>query len=158
LRYLSGKFGEVSAERACSGMSIGDLYDFLRESDAYPEAPALAAKLHGVADRTPLIAEAGVNERSGNPLAAAAIDLFIENLASEAGNLALKTFSTGGVYFAGGMPIHVLPLLKNGTFIETFAAKGRLSSVLKQMPVHVVMINAAILGAAVHGMAALASR
>jgi glucokinase len=155
LHYLRGKFGEVSAERACSGMSVGDLYDFLREAGPHKEVSAFAAKLTEAADRTPLISEAGVKDREANPLAAAAIDLFVENLASETGNLALKVLSTGGVYLAGGMPLHVLPLLKTGSFVETFAAKGRMSAVLKRMPVHVVTVQAPLLGATLRGMATL---
>jgi glucokinase len=155
LGYLRRKFGEVSAERACSGMSVGDLYDFLRESGPDKEVPAFAEALARVSDRTPLIAEAGVNDRTGNPLAAATMDLFLDNLAGEAGNLALKVMSTGGVYLAGGMPIHVLPLLKRGSFVERFAAKGRLSAVVKRMPVHVVTAQAPLLGATLRGMASL---
>jgi len=153
LAYLRGKFGEVSAERACSGMAVGDLYDFLKVSGRRTEIAAFAAELEKVKDRTPLIAQAGVNERAANPLAAATIDLFVDNLASEAGNLALKALSTGGVYLAGGMPVHVLPLLKTGSFVQTFAAKGRLSPVLKRMPVHVVTAQAPLLGATLRGLA-----
>jgi len=155
LAYLRGKFGEVSAERACSGMAVGDLYDFLKASGPHREIPAFAAALAKVTDRTPLIAEAGVNERAANPLAAATMDLFVDNLAAEAGNLALKALSTGGVFLAGGMPLHVLPLLRTGAFMETFAAKGRLSAVLKRMPVHVVTAQAPLLGATLRGMAML---
>ena len=155
LRYLRRKFGEVSAERACSGMSVGDLYDFLRGATPDREVPAFAEALAKVSDRTPLIAAAGVDDRTGNPLAAATMDLFLDNLAGEAGNLALKIMSTAGVYLAGGMPIHLLPLLRRGGFVERFAAKGRLSAVVKRMPVHVVTVQAPLLGATLRGMASL---
>jgi glucokinase len=153
--HLSRKYGHVSAERVCSGMSVGDLYDFLRGTGAYPEPPHFAEQLKEVADRTPPIAEAGVNDRAANPLAAATMDLFTEILAAEAGNLALKVLSTGGVYLAGGMPTHILPLLKGPAFIETFAAKGRLTEVLKRMPVHVATVQSALLGATLYGLDAL---
>ena len=155
LGYLREKFGEVSVERASSGMAVGDLYDFLKASSPHKEIPAFAAALEKAKDRTPLIAEAGVNERADNPLAAATMDLFVDNLAAEAGNLALKALSTGGVFLAGGMPLHVLPLLQTGSFMETFAAKGRLSAVLKRLPVHVVTAQAPLLGATLRGMALL---
>jgi glucokinase len=155
LSYLRAKFGEVSAERACSGMAVGDLYDFFKAASPDKEVRAFATELMKVKDRTPLIAEAGVRERAANPLAAAAIDLFVDNLAVEAGNLALKTLSTGGVYLAGGMPLHVLPLLQTGAFFATFAAKGRLSDVLKRMPVHVVTAQAPLLGATLRGLSLL---
>ena len=91
-------------------------------------------------------------------LAAATMDLFSQILASEAGNLALKVLSTGGVYLAGGMPTHVLPLLKGSAFPATFAAKGRLTDALKRMPMRVVTIRAALLGSTHHGIASLTAK
>ena len=41
---------------------------------------------------------AGLADPVNNQLAAAALDLFVAALADEAGNLALKVLSTGGVY------------------------------------------------------------
>lgn len=90
-------------------------------------------------------------------LAAATMDLFSQILASEAGNLALKVLSTG-VYLAGGMPPHVLPLLKGSAFLATFAAKGRLTDALKRMPMRVVTTRAALLGATHHGIASLTAK
>jgi glucokinase len=148
LRYLSARFGEVSFERVCSGIGIANLYDFLRDTQAYPETPDFAARLAQAGDRTPLISQAGLQDRSGNPLAAAALDLFTEILGSEAGNLALKVLATGGVYLAGGIPPRILPLLGAPGFLAAFADKGRLGADLRRMPVHVVTVQAALFGAA----------
>ena len=73
-------------------------------------------------------------------------------LGDEASNLALKVLATGGVYLAGGIPIHVLPKLTDGRFMQAFVTKGRLSDLLVNMPVHVVMTRAALLGAAQYGL------
>lgn len=153
--YLTRKFGTASAERACSGMAVADIYDFLRETGAYPENADLAQKLALAEDRTPLIVEAGMNAPAPDALAAAALELFVQNLGSEAGNLALKVLSTGGVYLAGGMPLRVGPLLKGRSFLDAFASKGRLSGLLGRMPVRVVTAPAALLGAAAFGMQAV---
>jgi len=155
LDYLSQRFGEVSYERVCSGIGIGNLYDFLLDSEAYLETPGFSAQLAQAGDRTPLISQAGVHDRSGNPLAAAALDLFTEILGSEAGNLALKVLATGGVYLAGGIPPRILPLLGEGGFMAAFTNKGRLAADLKRMPVHVVTVQAALLGAARYGLDAI---
>ena len=155
LRYLSHRFGEVSFERVCSGIGIGNLYDFLRDAGAHPETPAFAAQLAKAADRTPLITLAGLHDPSGNPLAAATLDLFVEIFGGEAGNLALKVLATGGVYLAGGMPARILPLLGDGRFLDAFANKGRLGGDLRRMPVHVVTAQAALLGAARYGLETL---
>ena len=68
---------------------------------------------------------AGLTDPVNNPLAAAALDLFVAALADEAGNLALKVLSTGGVYLAGGIPRRVLPKLTDGRFLLAFVKKGR---------------------------------
>ncbi len=152
--HLTRKYGTASAERACSGMAVADIYDFLRETRAYPENAELAQKLALATDRTPLIVEAGMKASAPDPLAEAALELFVQNLGSEAGNLALKILSTGGVYLAGGMPLRVGPLLKGRSFLDAFSSKGRFSDLLSRMPVRVVKAPAALLGAAAFGMRA----
>jgi glucokinase len=155
-RYLLQRL-DLDVERVCSGSGIPNLYDFLRESGAAAESEAFAAELAKADDRTPLITEAGLHEAAANPLAAATLELFVEILAGEAGNLALKVLATGGVYLAGGMPARVLPLLAGGRFLSAFCDKGRLSGLLRRMPVHVVTAPAALLGAARHGLEQIAA-
>ena len=96
-------------------MGIANIYDFLRDADPASETVAFAAQLARETDRTPLIVRAGLADPVNNPLATAALDLFVAALADEAGNLALKVLSTGGVYLAGGIPRRVLPKLTDGT-------------------------------------------
>jgi glucokinase len=50
-------------------------------------------------------------------LESATVDTFISILASEAGNLALKVLATGGIYLAGGVPLHMVSALKRPRFI-----------------------------------------
>jgi len=151
-RYLAGRFGHVSCERVCSGPGIANIYDYLCE--AQPELPpaAFAAALAQAADRTPLIAQAGLDDPSGNRLAAAALEIFVAVLGDEAANLALKVLATGGVYLAGGIPAHLLAKLTDGRFMQAFLGKGRMSPLLAAMPVHVVTSRAALLGAALYGL------
>lgn len=149
--HLSAKFGHVSVERVCSGIGIANIYDCLRDTDPAAEPAAFAAGLAAANDRTPLIVQAGLSDPIGNPLAAATLNLFVAALANEAGNLALKVWSTGGVYLAGGMPRRVLPMLTDGRFMQQFVNKGRFGATLENLPVHVIMTEAALLGAALYG-------
>jgi glucokinase len=156
--YLSCRFGHVSVERVCSGLGIANIYDFLRDTDPTSETVPFAAQLARETDRTPLIVRAGLTDPVNNPLAAAALDLFVAALADEAGNLALKVLSTGGVYLAGGIPRRVLRKLTDGRFLQAFVKKGRFEEMMSSLPVHVVMTDAALRGAAQYGLDRLAER
>ena len=85
-------------------------------------------------------------------LCAATIDLCISILAAEAGNLAVKVLSTGGVYLAGGVATRVLRVIKEPGFMERFKRKGRFAELMGRIPVHVVITPAALAGAAVSGL------
>ena len=68
---------------------------------------------------------------------------------AEAGNLALKTLATGGVYLGGGIPPKILPKLREGGFLQAFVAKGRSAPLLERMPVRVILNDrTALIGAA----------
>jgi glucokinase len=99
-----------------------------------------------------VIAQAGLDDPSGNPLAATTLDIFASILGDEASNLALKVLATGGVYLAGGIPAHLLPKLTDGRLMQAFLNKGRMSKLLAAMPIHVVTARAALLGAALYGL------
>lgn len=150
-RHVAHRYGHVAYERVCSGMGLPNIYDFLRDTGFSPEAPGFADRLAAEHDRTPLIVQAALEGAAQNALAAKTLETFVAILAAEGGNLALKFLATGGVYLAGGLPPRVLPLLDAATFMQAFASKGRFTDLLHTVPVHVVMCNAALLGAAAYG-------
>src|SRR5262249_61089399 len=86
---------------------------------------------------------------AGDALCRHALELFCKLYGAEAGNLALKTLSTGGVFVAGGIAPRIVEHLKDGKFREAFFDKGRMRPLLEQMPVQVVTnTEAGLLGAA----------
>ncbi len=152
LRYLQERFGHVSYERICSGLGLPNLYAFLRD-EGYAEEPAwLTEQLATASDPTPLIVGAAL--QAGAPeLCTLTLRTFVSILGAEAGNLALKVLATGGVYLGGGIPPRILPALERGEFVAAFRRKGRLSGVLADVPVKVILNpKAALLGAACHGL------
>ncbi len=66
-----------------------------------------------------------------------------------AGNLALLMMSIGGLYVGGGIVPKICEKLKDGAFMRAFSDKGRPSSLLASVPVHVILDDkTALLGAA----------
>ena len=76
------------------------------------------------ADRTKAIIQSALDPSDPSPRCAATIDTVVSIMGSEAGNLALKVMAVGGVYLAGGIPIHILPALKSPRFLQSFRRKG----------------------------------
>ena len=152
LRWMQGHFDHVSYEMVCSGIGLPHLYAFLRERGETPEAPDLAQRLAAAPDPTRLIVAAGLDPTGADPLSATTLALFVEILAAEAGNLALKVLATGGVYLAGGLALRTLPLLERASFAAPFRRKGRFADLLSRVPVRVILAPAALIGAASHGL------
>jgi len=75
-----------------------------------------------------------------DPLCLKVVDKFIEGLARETGNTALKVMPNGGVYLIGGVTSGMREyLLANPEkFLEPFKRKGRLSCIMDRFRVMVV--------------------
>lgn len=151
LGYMRERIGHVSVEHVCSGLGIPNIYEFLRESGSTPESPEIARQLKNADDQTPIIMNSGLHSPN-DPLCRATVDMFIAILGAEAGNLALKVLSIGGVYLAGGIPPRIFDEHTGAQFLSAFRAKGRMSSLIEAMPVHVVLEQTALFGCASLGM------
>jgi len=155
LQYLLPRFGHVGVERVCSGIGLPNIYEFLRDEENIPERPEIAQLIASAKDHTKAIVESAFNSQRPSELCLATVDLLASILASEAGNLALKVLATRGVYLAGGIALHVLPLLQTRRFVETFTRKGRFKDLMERMPIHIITTRAALLGAATFGLQSL---
>src|SRR5207248_5036712 len=79
-----------------------------------------------------------------------ALDLFVEAYAAEAGNLALRSVSTGGLFIGGGIAPKILPAMTTGAFMRALLAKPPLDAMLAKVPVKIILNpEAGLLGSAV---------
>jgi len=134
--HLHRRFGHVAWERVLSGPGLVNLYEFLRDSGRGTESSQLAAALRA-GDAAATISAAALSRTC--PLCEAAVDLFVSLYGAEAGNLALKVLATGGVFVGGGIAPHLIERMKAGAFLDAFVAKGRMETLLRSMPVWVLL-------------------
>jgi glucokinase len=153
LRFLKQKYnGRISFERVISGMGLTGIYEFLREVRGVEEPVWLAKKIAAADDPNSVITETGLSAKA--EICEKALDMFVSAYGAEAGNLALKVLSVGGLYIGGGIAPRIIEKLKDGAFLKSFTDKGRLSQLLVNMPVRVILDSrAALLGAAAYGEA-----
>lgn len=147
LQHLFGRYGHVSYERVLSGSGLVNIYEFLRDTRRYGDEPAWLEERMKQEDPAAAIAEAAQLKK--HRLCEEALDLFASIYGAAAGNLALQVMAIAGVYIGGGIAPKIIGKLKDGTFMSAFRNKGRLSEVVKRVPVRVIMNDrAALLGAA----------
>lgn len=133
LAYLRKSYAEhVSYERILSGIGFSHLYDFLCEQGFAPACPAVP-DINSDIDRNAVISRLGASGE--DPLCAEVVRLFVELYGAEAGNLALKSFATGGVFIGGGIAPKILSAMQDGQFIRAFKAKGRFVPLLDKISV-----------------------
>lgn len=149
LKYILTKYDiqRVSVERVVSGLGITSIYQFLRDRKIATESPVIAnavrtweqeaGKSEKTVDPGALIGNAALEK--SDRLSEQTMQLFIEAYGAEAGNLALKLLPYGGLYIAGGIAPKILPLIQDGSFLTNFTQKGRMGSLLKEIPVYIIL-------------------
>jgi glucokinase len=146
VRYLTAQYGRADVEHVVSGRGLMNVH---RATHRQPCAAAI--DLDDV-DAPARISAAGLTGACSE--CADALELFVGAYGAEAGNLALRTVSTGGVFIGGGIAPKILPALTTGVFMHAFLSKPPLEAMLAAMPVNVILnADAGLLGAAVFAAA-----
>ena len=142
LRDLTSWYGRADVEHVVSGRGLVNIHRHL-----HPR-PCAAGITVGDPDAPPLISTAALERRCA--ACVETLDLFVEAYGAEAGNLALRGVTTGGVFVGGGIAPKIRPLMTNGAFMRAFRAKAPLEPMLDAMPVKIILnAEAGLLGAAV---------
>lgn len=164
LSAVSRVYGRCSNEHIISGPGLVNIYQFTHDafgSRTYisPAAFVPERTCAGVgavddpADLPAAISASAMQRRCDKCVET--LDLFLTAYGAEAGNLALRTVATAGVYVGGGIAPKILPLFEKGLFLDAFRAKEPLAAFVSTIPVAVILNSeAGLLGAAVHANSA----
>ena len=133
LLHLQKQHHHVSWERVVSGEGFVNLHEFLQERLGAASVRRDAAE----------ISQAALD--GSDEICVETLDCFVRLLGAEAGNLALKVMSSGGLYIGGGIVPKILPALTGGAFLQAFLDKGRMRHLLEKMPVKVILNDRAAL-------------
>ena len=150
LSFMLKKQSPVSYELLCSGVGIPNIYDFLASTDITIDV-ACSKRIAAAPDKTAAISE-GAFSASPCPLCLRTFAIFMEILGAEAGNLALKTYPTGGLFIAGGILPRIAEHISFEPFLKAFRDKEKMAALMESIPIHLILHkNAALLGAANYG-------
>jgi glucokinase len=156
-------YGRCSNEHVICGPGLVNVYQFTHDAWGNreyitPAAFVPARTCEGVgtvadpADLPAAIARSGAEGRCAK--CREALQMFVAAYGAEAGNLALRTTATAGVYVGGGIAPKLLPIIREGAFIDAFRAKEPMADFVATIPVAVILNDeAGLLGAAVHANA-----
>ena len=139
LDYLLEQTSRVSVEMLLSGPGLERIYEFICfQHDIDPDSARRSA---ASISSTALMGM--------DPMAVKTLELFVEIYGAQAGNLALISLATGGVFIAGGIAPKILSLLDNERFINAFCDKPPMTELLQSIPIRVVLnTRCGLLGAA----------
>jgi glucokinase len=142
LRAITARAGRAEVESVLSGPGLVNVHRVTHRTpcpEVDPDDPDAPAG----------ISSAALEQRCASCVEA--LNLFVEAYGAEAGNLALRSVSTGGLFIGGGIAPKILPALTDGRFLRAFLDKAPLRELLVQMPVHIILnAEAGLLGAAVY--------
>src|SRR6266849_3544927 len=136
LAYLQKKYGRISCERILSGPGIKNIYDFLRDTRKVEAPEWLRTQMSAAADPPALISQMALEGKAA--ICDQTLSIFVSVFGAEAGNCALNFMSTGGIFIGGSIAAKIVPKMKDPLFMESFLDKGRIETILKDMPVKIV--------------------
>jgi glucokinase len=142
VRWLTDRFGRAEVEMVVSGIGLINLYHF-----THGERPCVTLDSDPPPD-LPKVASERARARSC-PYCVETMGLFVSAYGAEAGNLAVRTVATRGLYIGGGIAPKNLPLLDQPHFLASFTEKGPMTELLQTIPIKVIKNpQAGLLGAA----------
>ncbi|WP_081211631.1 glucokinase [Salegentibacter sediminis] len=135
-RFLHKKYGHVSWERIISGPGIVNIYEFLLKNKNISEPENLKDKIKE-GDPAAVISQCAKEESF--EICKETMELFIEYLATEAAQMALKFKALGGIFIGGGILPKIIDLVDKDVFLHHFVQSNRMNPLLEKIPVNVIL-------------------
>ena len=146
VEWLGRTHAHVSWEHVLSGPGIVSTYEFLRDTGRADEPVVLRERVAAAVEPAMVITRSALAREF--PITVGTLEMFVRAYGAEAGNLALKGVTLGGVYVAGGIAPSVLQDAWRDVFLRAFVDKGRYGDFMRRIPVRVVMgEKASLMGA-----------
>jgi glucokinase len=144
-RMLTADYGRATVEHVLSGPGLVNLHRFTHDGVGCPAVDGVDP-----ADRPAAVTAAALDGRCARCLEA--LSMFVSAYGAEAGNLALRTLATAGLYVGGGIIRHILPAIRrDSAFMTAFLSKAPMGALVRRIPVRLILnAETGILGAAVH--------
>ncbi len=134
-RWLLERNGRVTTEDIVSGPGLARIHAFLGGRPRPEGNGASGSSALGVQDP----AEIGAAAIAGSdPLAGAALKLWLACYGAFAGDLGMHWLARGGVYLAGGMAAKLMPHTDTQPFLEAFFAKREHRALASSLPVYLL--------------------
>lgn len=143
LRLLLERYGRAEVEDVVAGRGLPNLHRATHQDACAagidPDAPDAPAAL----------TRAALERRCAH--CADALEIFVDAYGAVAGNVALVSMATAGLFIGGGIAPKIMPALTDGRFLRAFLDKGSMRALVERMPVKIILnADAGLLGAAVH--------
>jgi glucokinase len=133
---LRARYGHVSKERVLSGPGLAELHQLSCLEAGEPDP--------GLLD-PPLITERALE---GEAACERTLGLFLSLCGAAAGDLALNVLPRGGMFLGGGVARRLAQRMQRGEVLAGFIDKGRMGSLLAELPLGVIVLeDATLLGA-----------
>lgn len=146
--FVMQKYGDVSWERLISGQGIIDIHEFLVAFRNIP-MPQWFKEKFDEENRAALITKTAIEKK--DVVCEETLTIFLRYLAIEASQMALKVKATGGIYMGGGILPKIIKGVDKVAFAQNFVYSGRMASLLKMIPVKVILNEKTpLLGAAMY--------
>ncbi len=136
LQSLRKKFSRVTLECVASGGGMVEIYRVLRHLQQRTQS--FVNGLDCSESMTPnLITRMALENRDA--LCLETVRTFLSIVGSVAGNLILTCMTTKGMYLAGGILPQLVPLINEGTLMESLLNKGQFRDLLLRIPVYLIL-------------------